>query len=140
MLDDQKMKDTIITTPRKITDRVRQLCNQIDRTQKPRYVAVRPEEYARETDCFFNVDEKIQREGGRRQLGWTIWEMKNVFLEAEFHAVWQSESGQLVDITPKKDGERRILFQPDSIRTYNRESVDNIRLALRNDPEVNESS
>ena len=87
------MTDVIITTPKKITDRVRQLCNRIDRTQKPRYVPVKPEAYARETDCFFNVDEKVKRDGGVRQIGWMVWEMKAVFLEAEFHAVWVSDDG-----------------------------------------------
>jgi hypothetical protein len=126
------------TTPKKITDTVRQLCNKLDRSQKPQFVAVKPEVYCHADNCFFNLPEKIKRDGGTMQLGWTIWEMSNVMLEAELHAVWVSPEGRFVDITPKRDGEKKILFHPDSTRSYNREPVDNVRMALQNDPAIHE--
>jgi hypothetical protein len=55
-------------------------------------------------------------------------------LDAEFHAVWSSPDGTLVDIVPKGDGEQRILFLPDSHRTWANKLVPNKRKALRNDP------
>jgi hypothetical protein len=55
-------------------------------------------------------------------------------IEGEFHAVWSSPQGRLLDVTPKPDGETRILFLPDNKRVYRNEPVDNIRLALSDDP------
>jgi len=54
-------------------------------------------------------------------------------MEAEFHAVWKSTEGTLLDITPKADEESRILFLPDPAATYCGNYVDNKRLALRDD-------
>ena len=48
--------------------------------------------------------------------GWTIWEDKqNRFIEAEFHAVVLI-SGELTDITPRVDGEEKILWVHDPQR------------------------
>jgi hypothetical protein len=45
-----------------------------------------------------------------------IWEdKKKRFIEAEFHAVVKQGSS-LVDITPRIDGEKKILFVPDHKR------------------------
>ena len=38
--------------------------------------------------------------------------------------------GKLVDITPKDDGEKKILFQPDSTRRYERRVVNAVRRPL----------
>jgi uncharacterized protein YchJ len=60
--------------------------------------------------------------------------MPGVFLEAEFHAVWATLDGMLVDPSPKADGEDRILFLPDATRTYVGLPVENRRkLLVKND-------
>lgn len=46
--------------------------------------------------------------------GWIIWEDPGLLVEAEFHVVWADPGGNLVDVTPKPDGEQRILFVRDS--------------------------
>ncbi len=132
------MNKIIHTTPKKITKEIEQLCQQLDPSQEACFVPVKPPPYCRLLDCFFNVPEKIKRDGGQMQIGWTIWEMQNVLVEAEFHAVWKSPDGHLVDITPKQDGENIILFHPDSKRCYNREPVDNIRYPLQDHPAIHE--
>lgn len=53
-----------------------------------------------------------------------------MFLEAEFHACWLDQEGNLIDITPKLDGDSIILFLPDTERTYEHKPVDNIRMPL----------
>lgn len=54
-------------------------------------------------------------------------------VEAEFHAVWLSPEGQMIDITPKPHGETQILFVPDDRLGYSGVTVDNKRMPLRDD-------
>ena len=65
--------------------------------------------------------------------GWQLWEWPRVLVEAEFHAVWLSPQGRMVEITPKPHGETSILFVPDGRCRYRGEVVDNIRMALHDD-------
>lgn len=81
-------------------------------------------------NCFYNLPDKVKIDSGRIQYGWTIWENPGLLLEAEFHAVWVSPANDFVDITQKTDGEKQILFLPDSKRVWQKEMVDNIRLPL----------
>ena len=66
--------------------------------------------------CADGVLEKLNHDSGSIVFGWTIWEWPQVLLTAEFHAVWESPSYELLDITPKPQGETSIIFIPD--RTY----------------------
>jgi hypothetical protein len=99
-------------------------------------VSVQPEPAARQDYCFSNVEAKVESSGGSMVLGWTIWETPGILVEGEFHSCWQSPSGELVDVTPKRDGERRILFLPDPSRTWERLFVCNVRLPLVDTPEI----
>ena len=85
------------------------------RSGKANYV--KPSGGAVPSECFNNVPEKIKIDGGTMIYGWTIWEWSRVFVEAEHHAVWEKE-GNLVDITPKENSERKIIFLPDPLASY----------------------
>lgn len=39
------------------------------------------------------------------------------FAEAIFHTVWKAPDGRLVDVTPRMDLEKRLLFVPDRDRS-----------------------
>lgn len=65
--------------------------------------------------------------------GWQLWEWPHVLVEAEFHAVWQSPQGQMIDLTPKPHQESTVLFVPDVRRRYTGATVDNVRLPVRDD-------
>jgi hypothetical protein len=55
--------------------------------------------------------------GGSIQFGWVLWEDKQAdFVEAQFHSVWKNPKGELIDITPRQDNEKRILFITDPNR------------------------
>ena len=97
------------------------------------YLPVQPEADAVVNECFPNVELKIARAGGRMLCGWQLWEWPHVLVEAEFHAVWLSPEGEMIDITPKPHGEARILFVPDECRCYDGIAVDNVRMPLRDD-------
>lgn len=65
-------------------------------------------------ECHLNVRCHVKTHGGSVVNGWMIWDYEPfTFAEAEFHCVWRSPAGLLVDLTPKVDGESEILFLPD---------------------------
>jgi hypothetical protein len=105
------------------------LCSQIT-TGTPYYVPLHPDSLAEAQQCFQNVASKIERHGGTRTVGWRIWERPGLYIEAEFHAIWQPPEGEPIDITPLHDGEASILFLPDKTRLYKGRQRDNIRLAM----------
>ncbi|MDD2758321.1 MAG: hypothetical protein PHD72_03035 [Patescibacteria group bacterium] len=117
----------------------------IDPSLKPIYVPVESEPFAIMNNCFPNVQEKIKRQGGAQILGWQIWQ-SDFLIEAEFHAIWESPNGDLIDITPKflpiKDGLEipisQILFLRDPKRIYDGTQVDNIRLNITRNPLIDD--
>ena len=107
-----------IPTPKHISKRVRAVCSSILPQARPIVLPCRPEPYAEAGACHANVAEKVRREGGSVQHGWIVYEIPPWEICAEFHAVWRSDAGCLVDVTPALHGGSRVLFLPDARRTY----------------------
>ncbi len=130
-----------IVMPSRITADVRRICRKIGGLEEPRFVEVTaPSAFtaAELDDCFEDVRRQVEQHGGSIQHGWTIWEWPGIFIEGEFHAVWRDPNGDLIDVTPKKDGEKQILFAPDPTRVFSGRRIDNIRLATGRDPRIKE--
>lgn len=112
---------------------------------KPISVEVQPEEYAQENECIPAVKEKIKRDGGSQILGWQFWK-SDFWIEAEFHSVWKSPCGKLVDITPKtipifsnfSMPISLITFLPDPEIKYAEAQIDNIRKNITDNPVVDD--
>lgn len=117
--------------PPSITDEVKKFCAEIS-SDSPLYLEIQKEENALIEECFPNVQRKVEQNGGKIVYGWKIWIIPNMFIEAEFHSVWESEHGNLVDITPNRSGEDKILFLRDSRMEYCDKQVNNIRKNLSN--------
>jgi len=98
-----------------------------------RSLDVRSMPTALELECFENVRMCVEQRGGSALYGWLIWRWPGVLVEAEFHCVWQSASGELEEVTPRPDGDTRVLFVADPDRTYAGISLDNVRVPLRDD-------
>lgn len=124
------------TTPVIISKQIRDLCEKINPECKPFYIKVNPDKNSIPLECFENVRLMVREQGGTIQHGWSVWEWPTVFVEAEFHAVWISTSGEFVDITPNDYGVNKILFLPDRDKTFTDQRVDNVRISLRNDPNI----
>ena len=62
--------------------------------------------------CHTNVKHYVAKRGGQALGGWIVWENPG-WAELEAHAVWVNPKGDLVDVTPRPDGEELILFLPD---------------------------
>jgi len=122
-----------------VSDDVMALCRLIHPSNEPCSVEVRPWPHARKLQCFVNVREKVDLEGGKIQYGWALWQPTGAFLAAEHHAVYEPPSGPpWVDITPHNSDVARILFLPDEKAVYMGKLVDNVRLPLVDDERVRE--
>ena len=125
------------TTPKKITEEIKNFCAKVNPKTSPFYVDVVPGPYSSIKNCFSNVREQVKTEGGKPVLGWTIWGWPNLIIEAEFHCVWENDDGETLDITPLLDKESQILFLPDgkiSLDLALTKKVHNIRHVLTKDP------
>lgn len=124
-------------TPAALSQPLLDLCQQlVPGGEPPSYLDVIPEKGAPPEECFQLVSERVSVDGGRMVLGWALWELPTLFVEAEFHAVWQLPDGSQLDIAPKTRETKRILFLPDSNRKYDEHRVNNIRKALSLNPIV----
>ncbi len=120
----------MITTPIEINKDILKFCEEIDSTTKSVFLELFQVEGYICGDCYGNVEKHVEKYGGRVQYGWIIWEDHNIFLEAEFHVVWINNKEEYIDITPKVDEEKRILFLPDSKKKFKGELIENIRKPL----------
>lgn len=100
------------TTPAEITEELKAFCIDLCWSE-PAFIPVQPDQDGMYGFCNLTVVEKIKKEGGKPVHGWTIWEWPGVFWTAEFHMVWEDSNGDLIDVTPKPDGETSILFLRD---------------------------
>lgn len=126
-----------VTTPSVITPEIRELCRSIS-VHEPVFVAVNAAPDSLYNECFHNVDTFIEKHGGQRILGWSIWQRANVLIEAEAHVIWKSPTGDIFDITPHTKNETSILFLVDHQMTYSGNCITNIRKALTSSPLVAE--
>jgi len=124
--------------PDRVTSAVRRLCNRIAPGAEPQCVRVLVESGTEVNDCFTNVESKIKRDGGRAQYGWAIWYLPGILMQAEFHAIWLSPKGELIDVSPPSIPCTEIMFLPDPKRVYSGRQVDNIRIPLSKDQKVKE--
>lgn len=109
---------------------VLQFCAQTVQCEPPAPVRTQPMEGEAQRDCFLTVEKQVARLGGERVIGWAIWEVPGVFVEAEFHAVWRSPEGEMLDITPRPHPLSHIVFARDSNRKYQGLQIDNFRKPL----------
>ncbi len=123
-------------TPAEISPALKNLCEEILPNSVPIYVDVSPLEGVSQNDCFPHVQHQIDLHGGEMLIGWALWEMPGLFVEAEFHCVWRTVGGQVVDIAPKAQPTARVLFLHDPAATYHGLQVNNIRRSLRDDVEI----
>tara|TARA_R110002096_G_scaffold212352_5_gene399835 strand:- start:6496 stop:7002 length:507 start_codon:yes stop_codon:yes gene_type:complete len=103
-----------------------------------RSVEVQPKSWAKTGDCIPNVKNLCAKKQGTMLLGWCLWEWPSVFVEAEFHAVWQAPYGTLNDPTPNewREGKIQFVHDPDAAEPRDYAYPDNILEPLSDDPIV----
>jgi hypothetical protein len=128
-----------------LNPRTKEFCARIRSGARPQLMIIQPEPGWEPNNCFFCVRERVQRDGGRIQLGWSIGELPGVYLEAERHAVFAPADGSpWLDISPAPGPEltTRLFLPDDSAAEYDfanagvREGI--IRQALAADGRIRE--
>ena len=107
----------MFTVPRQITPELLRFCRTIS-PEPPVFIRSVPGPGAESGWCFDNVVRAIARDGGERVFGWAIWQIPDLYFEAEHHGVWRRPEGELVDVTPQLGGASQILFLPDPAAVY----------------------
>jgi hypothetical protein len=129
----------VTTTPTELSDQIVEVCSRAVWGSVPIYVDVAPRPGAAIGQCYYNVEDVVVEAGGCSRFGWIIWQCGQLYVELEHHTIWQLPSGDLMDITPKSDGEAQIAFLPDPksrFYTRNPKWLDNQRFTLSSDPRV----
>ena len=126
----------IETTPTIMTEMLCNLCRDLNPDVSPLWVSVVPESWALQNECFPNVKQKIDMDGGSYVNGWAIWQWANMLITAEAHSVWQSDDGVLLDITPHNYGEQTILFVPDDNVKFEGKIIPSKRAPMTNSPKI----
>lgn len=116
--------------------RVQTFCAEVSPGSQPVLVSCRPRFDRAANECFSIVEEQIAANGGSMAVGWAIWEWPGVFIEAEYHAVWKSPDGQLLDLTVRTLLASNILFLADPLREYHGRQIDNVRKPLVRDNDL----
>lgn len=131
-----KIKEPL--TPIINSDSVKLIKDKINSEFEPEYVKVSPVKNGTFQECFDTVENYINANNGKRVLGWALWELPNFFIEAEFHAIWESPTGELKDITRRPTPTSKILFIRDARMNYVGERVNNIRINYSGNHLINE--
>ncbi len=110
-----------LTTPSAISPNIKQFLKAIGLSKQPQYLKFT---YAlpdyKASYCLDNCELEQKRTGCQIVYGWIIWaDIKQTCMVAEFHGVVKRQ-GVLIDITPRVDGEDKILFVQDGSRTPKR--------------------
>jgi len=97
-------------TPAEISFALGSLINDLVPGGSVVYVDMEPLKGAPADECFYLVEAQCKEHGGRSATGWALWELPTLFVEAEFHCVWERPDGTLVDITPKLGDSKSSLL------------------------------
>jgi hypothetical protein len=135
----------MLTRTAPLNPRTKEFCARIRSGARPQLMVIQPEPGWEPNNCFFCVRERVQRDGGRIQLGWSIGELPGVYLEAERHAVFAPADGSpWLDISPAAVPEitTRLFLPDDAGAEYNFANAGvregNIREALAADDRIGE--
>mgnify|MGYP000967549545 CR=1 FL=1 len=88
------------------------------------------------SNCFVNVQNTVDSQGGFIVYGWAIFELPKLLLEAQFHAIWRTPEGELVDVTKTDDKAQTTLFLADSTMSYQGKIIPSRQFALSDDCNV----
>lgn len=126
-------------TPPAVKPYVTAFCDEVLPDATPVYVPVQPAPHQPVNQCFTVVPKHVLRHGGTQVIGWRIREWPDVLIEAEYHSIWRSPQGKLIDINPNDltDG-TRILFLEDLNGKRQPLLIDNIRKPLMHSDDVQE--
>lgn len=121
-------------TPKLIPELVTELANHDYRD--PVEVKVVPHTISNRNECWENVRRLVRDEGGELVSGRIVWtETRGYWLHLEAHAVWRRPDREIIDPTPKDDGEETIVFVAEDLEFVDR-MIPSRYLATTDNPDV----
>lgn len=109
----------MLRVPEAITQEIQRFASNVSGGRPPVIVPVIPDWGAANLSCGQNVQSVCEERAGRAIKGWRIWWIPQILIEAQAHVVWQSPSGQLLDVTPNQDREQTCVFAFDETMIEN---------------------
>lgn len=100
------------TTPKSINKKIARFCKTLNKgSHAPVFLTYAEAGYGYKAGyCHANSLHYVRKHGGEVLPGWVIWH--SVFTEAEHHSVVRTLDGKILDVTPRPDGEEKLLFVP----------------------------
>ena len=131
------------TVPNPNDDDVVELLKLNGLTGQPQYIRYEDRGYDPQW-CHVSAKHCAVIDGGKRVHGWALWRFEDptapggqTIAVAEHHSVWESQDGELVDVTPPRFGRASVLFVRDDTATIEfRDNSFLMRTELTNWPEV----
>ena len=103
-----------LSTPKIIDPDVTAFCKYLGNTNNPYYLKTEPFHWSRVNCCDLNVKKATRDQGEKIVYGFKIWSIPKLYIEASLYCIQENFNGDLIDITPKEDGEETILFLPET--------------------------
>ncbi len=123
-------------TPESITNEiVNFIVEKLGLSEAPMYIEVKKDPEAKLYSCVTTVENHISKKQGEMVLGWYISYWPHILIQAHFHAVWKSPSGDYLDVSAHENDEKRVLFVADSSLTSHTRQMPRLR-GISNDPEL----
>lgn len=111
-------------------------CQHLSPNATPMYLVPQLEPSDKANECFINVQRRIDRDGGDMVCGYAIWEIPSVLIEGEFHGVWRTKTGEVIDVSPLATQDPHRTFLPAPDLKWEDHQRDNVRKPLVDDPRV----
>jgi hypothetical protein len=113
---------------------MRALCERLVPGEIPEFVHIDVPPWAEANECIDNVGRMVEEYRGEAVNGWRLWEpLPDLMIEAEFHVVWRSSDGSLLDVSPHFPGFTQSVFLPDPSLNYEGQQIPNERVPLVDD-------
>lgn len=101
-------------------------------------VPVKLESYSQPLQYYSNTATKVIKDGGKVHYGWSVHFNKGLIIEAERHAVWEDDEGELICVTTNPEDNNEIIFLSDDTPVDPKLQIDNIRQNITNNPLVDD--
>lgn len=88
-------------------------CTAFSLTDPPVYLSYQNQGYGPDW-CHVSAKHHAMHNGGRRVHGWALWQFPTGVM-GDFHSVWENPDQTLIDVTPPKCHENRVLFVRDRV-------------------------
>jgi len=126
-----------MNVPVRVIRKVKYLLLKMNIASTPFYIPVTPEIWSKPFDCSQNVKRMVELHEGKLITGWAIYESP-ILIEAIYHGVYQSVTGETIDITSSQYGFEKILFVEDVNSPYIGRTKDNYRINTTDNPIVDD--